>query len=72
MSKMTKSNKAIAICGGIFAAFVFSLLGFSLGQFSEMQNEQKQNQQNAPYCPTEDSCIVDYHGGKWWVIESTP
>jgi hypothetical protein len=26
-----------------------------------------------PYCPSEDSCVVDYHGnGKWTVTEVTP
>lgn len=25
-----------------------------------------------PYCPTEDSCSVDYHDGAWHVTEVTP
>lgn len=25
-----------------------------------------------PYCPTEDSCAVDYSDGKWTVTEVTP
>jgi hypothetical protein len=25
-----------------------------------------------PYCPTEDSCAVDYSNGKWTVTEVTP
>ena len=25
-----------------------------------------------PYCPTEDSCVVDYHDGRWTITEVTP
>lgn len=25
-----------------------------------------------PYCPTEDSCQIDYHDGKWHITEVTP
>lgn len=25
-----------------------------------------------PYCPTEDSCIVEYHDGAWHIKEVTP
>lgn len=25
-----------------------------------------------PYCPTEDSCTIDYHDGQWTVTEEQP
>lgn len=25
-----------------------------------------------PYCPTEDSCSVDYRDGRWHIREETP
>lgn len=25
-----------------------------------------------PYCPTEDSCQIDFHHGAWHVTEVTP
>lgn len=25
-----------------------------------------------PYCPTEDSCSIDYHNGSWHIEEVTP
>lgn len=25
-----------------------------------------------PRCPTEDSCVVDYRGGRWHIAEVTP
>lgn len=25
-----------------------------------------------PYCPTEDSCVVDYRDGAWHIVEVTP
>jgi hypothetical protein len=25
-----------------------------------------------PHCPTEDSCVVDYHDGQWHIAEVTP
>ena len=27
---------------------------------------------NQPSCPTEDSCAIDYHHGKWTVTEVQP
>lgn len=30
------------------------------------------NHDNQPYCPTEDSCTVDYSHGEWRVTEVQP
>jgi hypothetical protein len=65
-------NKKLAIAGAILAAFLLTFLGFSLGGYAEIQNQDRQNQQYQPYCPTEDSCIPEYKGGHWWIIETTP
>lgn len=68
---MTAQKWAIA-AGGILAAFTLVFLGFALGGYTEIQKNDQRNQQYTPYCPTEDSCIADYKGGHWWIIEATP
>lgn len=30
------------------------------------------DQHDEPYCPTEDSCQIDYYHGKWRITEVTP
>lgn len=30
------------------------------------------HQPGKPYCPTEDSCTVDYRDGTWYIEEVTP
>lgn len=46
----------------VFAAAAL-LLAFTLGYASA---------DDAPSCPTEDSCTVDYEDGRWTVTEDTP
>ena len=31
-----------------------------------------QHQPEQPYCPTEDSCSIDYRDGSWHIEEVTP
>jgi len=49
----------IKIAAGVY------LLGVMFGGFlNQMYHKYKE-----PYCPTEDSCVVDYYEGKWHIRE---
>jgi len=47
------------------AAFAIAWCVFALGALVGHSIDQ-------PYCPTEDSCTVDYHDGQWTITEVTP
>lgn len=49
---MERHKRRVAMLAAILGAF---MIGHAVGQTPE------------PFCPTEDSCIVDYHGGKYHI-----
>lgn len=58
---MTRRSKADTILVIVFIAFFTGMLaGIGLVEFFK------------PDCPTEDSCVVDYHDGEWKIKEVRP
>ena len=51
-----------------FAGFAAGVL-LALTVVSAVQGFQAEN---TPNCPTEDSCALDFHNGRWTVEEVTP
>jgi hypothetical protein len=57
---------------GIALAFSLAIASFAGGVYAQRIAFERNEIQNAPYCPSEDSCRVDYRDGKWFIIEQTP
>lgn len=61
-------NKGIVIAAMIIAA---GIPVFGGGVYYERERINRESIQNAPHCPTEDSCFADYRNGKWYIIEGS-
>ena len=66
LSTLRDTRKRGAVIVAVLAMFVAFGLGAIVGQRAATLYEPSHR------CPTEDSCIVDYHGGRWHITPDIP